>query len=190
MAASRYEQALEAIQQAIANEYQVFSVATNFYSKKKNRNAQSNRIWNYSHDLIAVTLEQEGNKFWVRNVEIADRVAMEETTTAEYREGRFFSVVLKGRERNPKARAAAIKAHGVDCKVCDTNFEKVYGKIGQEYIHVHHLVQVKDRTGEYFVDPINDLKPVCPNCHAMLHKKDPPYSIEEMREIIRKLALP
>jgi 5-methylcytosine-specific restriction protein A len=32
----------------------------------------------------------------------------------------------------------------------------------------------------YIVDPVKDLEPVCPNCHAMLHRKDPPYSIEEL----------
>lgn len=36
------------------------------------------------------------------------------------------------------------------------------------------------------IDPISDLRPVCPNCHAMLHKKNPPYTIDELREIIHQ----
>ena len=32
----------------------------------------------------------------------------------------------------------------------------------------------------YDVDPINDLMPVCPNCHAMLHRRTPPFSVEEL----------
>ena len=38
----------------------------------------------------------------------------------------------------------------------------------------------------YIVDPIKDLFPVCPNCHSMLHKIDPPYSIEELKKIINE----
>ncbi len=34
---------------------------------------------------------------------------------------------------------------------------------------------------EYKVDPINDLRPVCPNCHTMLHKQNPPLAIEELK---------
>jgi len=43
------------------------------------------------------------------------------------------------------------------------------------------LEDIKD---EYEVDPINDLRPVCPNCHAMLHRKKPPLTIEELETII------
>jgi predicted HNH restriction endonuclease len=35
--------------------------------------------------------------------------------------------------------------------------------------------------GEYIVDPVADLRPVCPNCHAVLHRRIPAYSIEEVR---------
>jgi 5-methylcytosine-specific restriction protein A len=39
--------------------------------------------------------------------------------------------------------------------------------------------------GEYQVDPIADLRPVCPNCHAMLHSRRPtPLSIAELKRII------
>jgi hypothetical protein len=34
------------------------------------------------------------------------------------------------------------------------------------------------------VDPVNDLKPVCPNCHAMIHRRTPPYSLEELRGLL------
>jgi len=33
----------------------------------------------------------------------------------------------------------------------------------------------------YEVDPENDLVPVCPNCHAMLHRHDPPYTVAELK---------
>jgi 5-methylcytosine-specific restriction protein A len=60
-----------------------------------------------------------------------------------------------------------------------------YGKIGDGYIHVHHLTPLNALKGKpQKIDPIKDLRPVCPNCHEMLHKTDPPYTIERLKEII------
>ena len=36
----------------------------------------------------------------------------------------------------------------------------------------------------YRLDPINDLIPVCPNCHAMLHRRCPPYTPEELKNML------
>jgi 5-methylcytosine-specific restriction enzyme A len=90
-------------------------------------------------------------------------------------------------ERNPKAREECIKHNGSSCMVCKFSFNKFYGKMGIGFIHVHHVVPVSGIKEEYKIDPINDLKPVCPNCHAMLHKKTPPYSIEELKEKINEV---
>ena len=37
---------------------------------------------------------------------------------------------------------------------------------------------------EYLVYPKTDLVPVCPNCHSMLHKRKPAYSVQELKNII------
>ena len=43
----------------------------------------------------------------------------------------------------------------------------------------------RTRGGGYQVDPVRDLRPVCPNCHAMLHQRRPgPFGIEELKGII------
>lgn len=91
-------------------------------------------------------------------------------------------------ERDPNARKACLAHHKAICKVCGFDFERVYGKIGKDFIHVHHLVPMNMRVSEkpYTLDPMNDLVPVCPNCHAMLHKQNPPYTIEELRAIIKR----
>ena len=65
--------------------------------------------------------------------------------------------------------------------VCDFNFEKVYGSIGYQFIHVHHLNPMATNKQENKVNPIDDLRPVCPNCHSMLHKDNPPLTIEELK---------
>jgi len=38
----------------------------------------------------------------------------------------------------------------------------------------------------YELDPIEDLRPVCPNCHAMLHRRQPALDIDTLRGIIQK----
>jgi 5-methylcytosine-specific restriction protein A len=62
----------------------------------------------------------------------------------------------------------------------------MYGEIGKGFIHVHHLKPVSEINGEYEVDPIEHLVPVCPNCHAMLHSQHPPLTIEELKKQLRK----
>ena len=68
--------------------------------------------------------------------------------------------------------------------MCGFNFEQTYGEIGEGYIHVHHIKPLSEIQEGYEVDPINDLLPVCPNCHAMLHKKTPPYTPKELRKVL------
>jgi len=65
--------------------------------------------------------------------------------------------------------------------VCEFNFEAAYGEIGSGFIHVHHLTKLSDIRQGYEVNPVDDLRPVCPNCHAMLHKRNPPYTIDELK---------
>lgn len=48
---------------------------------------------------------------------------------------------------------------------------KQYGSLGKGFIHVHHKIPLSEIGDEYEVDYVNDLIPVCPNCHAMLHRK-------------------
>jgi 5-methylcytosine-specific restriction protein A len=68
--------------------------------------------------------------------------------------------------------------------VCGFDFAKLYGEIGEGFIHVHHLRDLATVGGEYEVDPIKDLRPVCPNCHAMLHVETPAIGIEDLRALI------
>ncbi|MBK8806257.1 MAG: HNH endonuclease [Bacteroidales bacterium] len=70
------------------------------------------------------------------------------------------------------------------CVVCGFDFEKVYGEIGKGFIHVHHLIPVSQIGKSYQINPISDLRPICPNCHAMIHLKNSPREIDEMRELI------
>ncbi|GGB77586.1 HNH endonuclease [Shewanella inventionis] len=99
-------------------------------------------------------------------------------------EGRVKQVTINAYERDPEARTVCIAKFGAICQVCDFDFEKTYGQIGKGFIHVHHKVDLATIGESYQIDPINDLIPVCPNCHAMLHTEKPAMSIEKLQRII------
>jgi 5-methylcytosine-specific restriction protein A len=100
-------------------------------------------------------------------------------------EGTKRSQLITTYERNPEAREECLRHHGRRCQVCGLAFEERYGHIGKGFIHVHHVVPVSEIGQEYEVDPLNHLCPVCPNCHAMLHKRTPPLSIDELKGMIQ-----
>lgn len=101
-------------------------------------------------------------------------------------EGAKKQVTVNAYERSSQARQECINKYGYKCVICDFDFEKIYGEIGQNFIHVHHIKPLSEIDKEYEINPINDLRPVCPNCHAMLHRKVPAYSIEEMKSVIKR----
>jgi 5-methylcytosine-specific restriction protein A len=104
----------------------------------------------------------------------------------EYIEGKSKKVTVNKYERDTKAREKCIQHYGYQCSVCKFSFKNMYGGIGEEFIHVHHLTPISAIGKQYKIDPVNDLRPVCPNCHAMLHKSDPPFSIEELKSLINE----
>lgn len=99
-------------------------------------------------------------------------------------EGALTRVFVNQYERNPKARAACIRHRGLRCVVCDMSFEERYGEIGREFIHVHHVRPLSGPGAKRQVDPKTDLVPVCPNCHAMLHRTAPPMDVEHLRDVV------
>lgn len=105
-----------------------------------------------------------------------------------HREGARYCVMSTAIERSPLARAACIAHYGCKCDVCGFDFKKVYGELGADYIHVHHRIEISSRTGAYDVDPIEDLIPLCPNCHAMAHRVRPPLPLEELKAIYQQEA--
>ncbi|MFD9626654.1 HNH endonuclease [Peribacillus muralis] len=99
-------------------------------------------------------------------------------------EGKRKTIRVNVYERNPIARKQCMAHYGVQCQVCGLNFEDTYGEVGKDFIHVHHIVPLHEIQQDYIVDPIQDLIPVCPNCHAMLHRKENGVylSIEQLRQ--------
>lgn len=99
-------------------------------------------------------------------------------------EGTKKQITVNAYERSSKARQECIDEYGFKCTICQFDFEETYGTIGKEFIHVHHIKPLSEIDEEYKINPIEDLRPVCPNCHAMLHKRKPAYSIQEIKHLI------
>jgi 5-methylcytosine-specific restriction protein A len=101
-----------------------------------------------------------------------------------YIEGAKKTIVVNAYERSTGAKEECKKLNGHDCIVCGFNFEKTFGELGKHFIHVHHLVPLHQIGESYKINPITDLVPICPNCHAMIHRKKEMLSIKQLKEII------
>jgi len=140
-------------------------------------------VWNWlMRPEVAEALERLG---WVEDAAflLPEEIA---ATTAPLTEGAVSRVLVNAYERNPEARRRCIKAHGTECCICRFSFGVVYGEVAEGYIHVHHLRPLSEIEGEYLVDPVADLRPVCPNCHAVIHRRIPAFSIEEARAFLKQ----
>lgn len=122
-------------------------------------------------------------RYWASttsNQDFPDDVTEPEAVT----EGAKQFVTVNRYERNLAARVRCIEKWGIRCVVCGFGFEQTYGSRGAGYIHVHHLRPLGEVGTSYQLSPVKDLRPVCPNCHAMLHRTIPAISISELKRII------
>jgi hypothetical protein len=103
-------------------------------------------------------------------------------------EGALKRVVSSRFERNAAARRACIAHHGTSCGICPFSFESIFGDLGVGFIHVHHVKPLAGLRRQYRVDPVHDLLPICPNCHAMIHRQDPPLDVDGLRRQIRSTS--
>jgi len=141
-------------------------------------------VWQVSDDgLVFLRSEQEAQA--EANAVFTDAVFPDEMASPSgYLEGALRLVYVNAYERNPAARTACIAHYGPTCVVCGFNFSVVYGPLSKGFIHVHHLKPLAEIAVKYEVDPITDLRPVCPNCHAIIHMGGGCRSIEEARHLV------
>lgn len=104
-----------------------------------------------------------------------------------YIEGKVEDMSIRYYKRNMKAREKCLIYYGYNCSICGMNFEKMYGEIGKKFIEVHNLIEISKYDLDHIIDPVNELRPVCSNCHSMLHRKNPMYTIEEMKKILNNI---
>lgn len=99
-------------------------------------------------------------------------------------EGARRTISVNVYERDPNARRKCIARWGLKCSVCSFDFAETYGELGEGFIHVHHLKPLGEIGERYELNPVADLRPVCPNCHAMLHRRRPALAIEDLKRVL------
>ncbi len=111
--------------------------------------------------------------------------ATESDRRVEAIEGEAYKKETVFRRRN-RALIQAKKANSdYRCEVCRFSFQETYPNLGHEYIVAHHLKPIavgRSRT------TLDDIALVCANCHAMLHTKQVPIPIRELRMLISNHA--
>ncbi len=113
--------------------------------------------------------------------------------TDEVKEGKAVVKQTKVKERSKKLREAALQYYTKDgriaCHVCGFDFYSFYGALGEGYIQMHHekpIYQYSDEGfSQYVKQAIKDMKPVCANCHCMVHRnRNNALTLEELKKII------
>jgi 5-methylcytosine-specific restriction protein A len=145
-----------------------------FFTSDELDNAKT-RLQNYGYKDVDIKNENSTQT-------IPEEIPMSE----EYSEGTKHLITVNAYERNQQARDKCIEHYGTKCVVCEFEFESFYGAEFKDYIHVHHLRPLSSIAENYILNPIEDLRPVCPNCHAAIHRKNPPFTITEIQKFIKR----
>ena len=74
--------------------------------------------------------------------------------------------------------------NGYRCQGCGYKMSELYGEVAERIIHVHHLKPVSKLPPGYEIDPINELVPLCPNCHTVVHARKQPLTIKQLKRAL------
>ena len=145
------------------------------------------KIDGFTAELSPKTLLKIGANWYASDDALGEQTPDEAGADDALFEGAVSRVQMNSFERNPKARAKCLEHHGYSCIVCDLSLEKLYGEIGRRFIHVHHVVPLSEIKKEYQIDPVKDLVPVCPNCHAIIHRAQPALTVDQLKLHLSKI---
>jgi 5-methylcytosine-specific restriction enzyme A len=148
-------------------------------------------IGNSDNELVELLASESGYplgqpSYVISEVELSPLLAEEVSSEESLFEGAVRRITVNAYERDRRARSRCIAHYGTECAACGLSFEKLYGGTAAGIIHVHHIVSLSEIGTEYRVDPVRDLRPVCPNCHAVIHSTQPPLSVEEVAAMVRE----
>lgn len=146
-----------------------------------------NLDWEWTmHPVVAQAIELSGLFGGaVPAVEMGTIYPDEVPEDERYIEGATQQRTVNAHERSRAARTACLEYWGTTCSVCEIDFDTTYGAESARCIHVHHLEPLAALRSQHVVNPVDDLRPVCPNCHTVLHTVEPPLSVSELRTRLR-----
>ena len=109
-------------------------------------------------------------------------------------EGRVLTRTHRVRERNrrlvARKKAKAMEADGaLVCEGCGFDFAATYGRRGEGFIECHHTLPLRDlQPGSR--THLDDLAPLCANCHRMIHVASPWLTVAELRVLVTSHSEP
>lgn len=132
---------------------------------------------------LASVFEEFAFAAWDPRLSTADR---ENRIVRTFTEGEEQIREIRYLRRNPGLRDAAIAEYGFTCAACKISLSDVYGDVAKDIIDVHHLKPISLRKGPGEIS-LDDVRPLCPNCHRVAHKRWPePYSVEEIKAFLKR----
>ena len=184
---SGYKQSIKHIRLIEEEGYQLktFSMSYSDHNKDEDGIGPA-KIDNFVAKLESKSLVKVGPNWYSSDNVISITIPEEVERPEQYFEGASQKVSVNTYERNTEARAKCIEHYGYKCQACSFDFQYVYGAIGKNYIHVHHVIPLSEVKKTYKVDPVKDLIPLCPNCHAIVHQTQPVLTVEQLRHELIK----
>lgn len=176
-----FSQSIEHIEKILYEGYRLYTFSQTRH--EKTTAGGSARIKHFERKIVPKYLTKKDGDWYATD---EDYYSFTPEIESEYYEGEKHQRIATYYERDPKARKECIDKHGLSCGVCGFNFEEVYGSHGKNYIHVHHIVPLHTIGKRYKIDPIEDLIPLCANCHAMIHIGKEMKTVEELKKLLRK----
>ena len=106
------------------------------------------------------------------------------------REGQLMTRSVEYRTRSRELRNTAVEYYSesgrIRCLACYFEFARAYQAIGEGVIQIHHIKPVSFMRGEPLSreDALANVRPLCANCHQMVHTKTPPIPICDLRSMV------
>ena len=115
------------------------------------------------------------------------QTTLSQPTERELTEGERKHTEFERLHRNPALRQACINRYGYQCQCCGMNFADVYGEqLGARFIEVHHLQMLSTYDESRPQDYVENLVPLCANCHAMIHHiEGSEHPLRDLRQAYR-----
>lgn len=85
------------------------------------------------------------------------------------------------RERDPKVRRAALRAHDFTCMICGLKPLDSYGRYAKDCLDVHHLKPLASSGTKRKATILHDVILACPTCHRALHMSGAPAAWKRLK---------